>query len=86
LIAAAQGGRHEDGRESFGHSLVVDPWGRIIAESDHDEPGLLICEIDLSAVDAARQRIPSLRNEKKFGLIIEGAASDSTAARGRNVA
>jgi predicted amidohydrolase len=86
LIAAAQGGRHEDGRESFGHSLVVDPWGRIIGELDHDEPGLLTCEIDLSAVDAARQRIPSLRNEKKFSLTIKGAAGDSTAARGRNVA
>ena len=40
VIAAAQGGLHEDGRETFGHSLIVDPWGRILAEADHDEPGV----------------------------------------------
>jgi len=87
LIAAAQGGTHEDGRESYGHSLIVDPWGRIVAELEHDVPGVLLSEIDLAAVEAARQRIPSLRNEKQFGLKVEGAARDISAGAGkRNVA
>ena len=38
VIAAAQGGLHEDGRETYGHSLIVDPWGRVLAEAAHDEP------------------------------------------------
>ena len=46
VIAAAQGGMHEDGRETFGHSLIVDPWGKIVAEADHDEPGVIVAEID----------------------------------------
>ncbi|MCR6659913.1 MAG: hypothetical protein NVV72_11405 [Asticcacaulis sp.] len=50
VIAAAQGGQHEDGRETFGHSLIVDPWGRILAEADHDEPGVIVAEIDTAAV------------------------------------
>src|SRR5437879_8349800 len=45
VFAAAQGGRHENGRETFGHSLVVDPWGRILAEGD-TEPGVLLADID----------------------------------------
>ena len=48
VIAAAQGGKHEDGRETYGHSLIVDPWGRILAEAG-DEPGIIIAEIDPSA-------------------------------------
>ncbi len=84
VIAAAQGGRHEDGRESYGHSIVVDPWGAIVAELDHDEPGVLVCEIDLAAVETARNRVPSLRNERDFGLIIvelAGLAGNSGAKR-----
>jgi predicted amidohydrolase len=64
LVTAAQGGLHEDGRETFGHSLIVDPWGAVVAEADHDEPGFIVADIDLSAVAAARGRIPSLANER----------------------
>ena len=53
VLAAAQGGLHENGRETFGHSLVVDPWGRIIAEGG-TEPGVIMAEIDPAAVAAAR--------------------------------
>jgi len=66
VIAAAQGGLHEDGRETFGHSLVVDPWGRIIAELNSDEPGILYAEIDTAAVAEARKKIPNLKNARDF--------------------
>ncbi|MDG4903723.1 MAG: carbon-nitrogen hydrolase family protein [Mesorhizobium sp.] len=66
LIAAAQGGLHEDGRETYGHSLIVDPWGRIIAEAAHDEPGVIVAEIDPAQSAAARRKIPNLKNARDF--------------------
>ena len=68
VFAAAQGGRHESGRETFGHSLVVDPWGRIIAEAGA-EPGVIVAAIDPAQVVAARAKIPSLRHGRRFELI-----------------
>lgn len=65
VIAAAQGGRHEDGRETFGHSLIVDPWGRILAEAG-TEPGIILAEIDPAAVEDARRRIPTLAHARPF--------------------
>ncbi|MHA1559470.1 MAG: carbon-nitrogen hydrolase family protein [Alphaproteobacteria bacterium] len=65
VVAAAQGGRHEDGRETFGHSLVVDPWGRILAEAG-DEPGVVLVEIDPSASLAVRAQIPALTHDRDF--------------------
>jgi predicted amidohydrolase len=73
LVSAAQGGRHEDGRETFGHSMVVDPWGRIVAEADHDEPGVIIADIDVSTSAAARAKIPNLRNAREFTVRAAGA-------------
>lgn len=66
VIAAAQGGQHENGRATYGHSIVIDPWGRIVAELEHDRPGVLVAEIELAQVDEARSRIPALANEKPF--------------------
>lgn len=66
VVAAAQGGTHDDGRETYGHSLVIDPWGRIIAEKADTEPGFIIADIDLGAVDAARARIPNLKNARDY--------------------
>lgn len=68
MIAAAQGGKHEDGRETYGHSMIVDPWGEIIAELEDDQPGVLVADIDLNLVDEARKRIPNLLNERKFSI------------------
>jgi deaminated glutathione amidase len=68
VFAAAQGGKHENGRETFGHSLVVDPWGRIRAEGG-TEPGVILAEIDPAQVAAARARIPSLQHGRRFELI-----------------
>jgi predicted amidohydrolase len=68
VIAAAQGGSHANGRATYGHSLVIDPWGKVIAELAHDEPGVLVAEIDPAAVAEARQRIPALANARPFTL------------------
>jgi predicted amidohydrolase len=68
VLAAAQGGTHENGRETFGHSVVVDPWGRVVAEGGTD-PGVIMAEIDPAAVAAARARIPSLQHGRRFEII-----------------
>jgi predicted amidohydrolase len=68
VVAAAQGGLHEDGRETYGHSLVVDPWGRVVAELANDEPGIVYAEIDTAAVAEARKKIPNLRNDREFAV------------------
>ncbi|MFC6488283.1 carbon-nitrogen hydrolase family protein [Nitratireductor sp. GCM10026969] len=68
LIAAAQGGRHADGRETYGHSLVVDPWGRIVAEAEHDDPAVIVADIDTAAAGAARAKVPNLQNAREFAV------------------
>ena len=68
VLAAAQGGKHENGRETYGHSLVVDPWGRVIAEGG-TEPGVVMAEVDPAEVAAARARIPSLQHGRRFEVI-----------------
>jgi deaminated glutathione amidase len=68
VFAAAQGGRHEDGRDTFGHSLVVDPWGRILAEGG-TEPGVVMARIDPAEVATARARIPSLQHGRRFEMV-----------------
>jgi predicted amidohydrolase len=66
VIAPAQGGRHEDGRGTWGRSMVVGPWGEVLGRLDHDEPGVLFADLDLAAVAKARQSIPALRNARPF--------------------
>ncbi len=68
VFAAAQGGRHENGRDTFGHSLIVDPWGRILAEGGI-EPGVVMAEIDMAEVAKARSRIPSLQHGRRFEIV-----------------
>lgn len=68
VLAAAQGGKHENGRETYGHSLIVDPWGKILAEGG-GEPGVIMADIDPAAVAAARSRIPSLQHGRRFEII-----------------
>jgi predicted amidohydrolase len=65
VIAAAQGGTHEDGRSTFGHSLIVDPWGAVLAEAGVD-PGVILADIDAGQSAVVRGRIPSLANERSF--------------------
>jgi predicted amidohydrolase len=66
VLAPAQGGRHEDARGTYGHSLVVAPWGEVLAQFDHDEPGVLTAELDLAAPAKARAAIPALANARAF--------------------
>lgn len=68
MVTAAQAGRHEDGRETFGHSMIVDPWGRIIAEAGGDGPEVIHAEIDLSEVAEVRKKIPNLKNARAFSV------------------
>ena len=69
VLAPAQGGRHEDGRETFGHALIISPWGEVLAEADGDAPGYIIADLDLGQVKEARARIPALHNDQDFSLI-----------------
>ena len=66
VVSAAQGGVHEDGRETYGHSIIVDPWGRVIAEADHDEPGVIVATLSLDEVKVARSKIPNLKNARNY--------------------
>ena len=65
VIAAAQTGRHEDGRETYGHSLVIDPWGEVLLDMG-EEPGLALAEIDLSRVEEVRGRVPAIANRRNL--------------------
>lgn len=68
VIAPAQCGQHENGRETYGHSLIIDPWGQIIAEGSADAPERISASLDLSLVQSARSKVPSLRHETDFTL------------------
>ncbi len=80
VIAAAQGGLHEDGRETYGHSLIVDPWGRVLAEADHDEPAVVIADLDMAASAAARAKVPNLKNAREFRVEASGGAAQQRQA------
>jgi deaminated glutathione amidase len=67
VFAAAQGGHHECGRHTFGHSLAVNPWGEVIAELD-TEPGVAVFDVDETLVERDRGRIPALKNARPFEL------------------
>jgi predicted amidohydrolase len=73
VLASTQGGLHENGRRTFGHSMVVSPWGVVIAEAGED-PGVIFADIDLAAVAKARQRIPALKHGRTFDIEIAGGA------------
>jgi predicted amidohydrolase len=76
VIAPAQGGTHEDGRATWGHSMAVAPWGEVIALADHDEPAVVMADLDLAEVAKARAAIPALTNERAFSGLV---AADETA-------
>jgi len=68
VIAAAQVGMHEDGRKTYGHSLVVDPWGEVLLDMGSDAPGLGFCEIDPARIDEVRSQLPSLANKREIAI------------------
>ena len=65
VLAPAQCGTHYGKRETYGHSLIVDPWGKVLADGG-DEPGVVIADLDMSDVDSARSSIPSLDHDRSF--------------------
>ncbi|MEH6716739.1 carbon-nitrogen hydrolase family protein [Parasphingorhabdus flavimaris] len=72
VVAAAQSGRHEDGRTTHGHSMVIDPWGKVLLYMG-EGTGLGFCELDLKQVQEVRSRIPAVANRKKFALPVHPA-------------
>lgn len=66
VIAPAQGGQHDDGRATWGHSMIVDPWGKVLAKLDHDEPGFVVADLDLDMVTTTRAKIPAWRGGRSF--------------------
>lgn len=65
VVAAAQSGVHEDGRATYGHSMVIDPWGKVLLDMGTDT-GVAICDIDLGDVAKVRSRIPAIANRREF--------------------
>ncbi|PLK25835.1 carbon-nitrogen hydrolase family protein [Novosphingobium sp. TH158] len=64
VFSAAQVGRHEDGRETYGHSLVIDPWGQVLLDMGEAGPGLGLVDIDLGRIAEVRAQLPSLANRR----------------------
>lgn len=65
VIAPAQTGRHDDGRETYGHSLVIDPWGEVLLDMG-EQAGLALADIDLSRVEDVRGRVPAIANRRNI--------------------
>ncbi len=78
MIAAAQEGTHEDGRTTYGHSMIVDPWGRILAEAT-GTPSVITADLDLDVVATVRRQIPILTARRAFALERAGAVERRTA-------
>lgn len=68
MISAAQAGLHEDGRETFGHSMIVDPWGHMMVIANASEPEIIFADLDLSQVAQVRKKIPNLKNARAFSI------------------
>jgi predicted amidohydrolase len=68
VFAAAQAGRHENGRETFGHSLVVSPWGEVLAEGDV-QPAVIFADVELQRLEDVRLRVPSLKHDRPFDVV-----------------
>ncbi len=77
VFAPAQCGEHAEGRQTYGHSLIVAPWGEVLADGG-DEPGVVVAEIDPAAVAKARAMVPSLVNDRDF----DAPASEPAASTG----
>ncbi len=69
MVAAAQCGEHDDGRQTYGHSLIADPWGAVMVDLQ-DSVGSAVVEMDLAQSQVVRQQIPSLANEREYSLYI----------------
>lgn len=77
VIAAAQAGTHENGRSTYGNSMIIDPWGRVLTRLGGDGPGIAIADIDPAAVAEARGKVPALDNARPFSLAVKSSGADS---------
>jgi nitrilase len=66
VVAAAQGGTHENGRRTFGHSLVVDPWGEVVACRSEEGEGVVVAEVSAERIAAVRRQLPALEHRLEF--------------------
>lgn len=67
IIAPAQCGTHKGGRQTYGHSLIINPWGEVLSEGS-DEPAVLIADIQIDEVEVVRKKVPSLKHDREFSL------------------
>lgn len=79
VLAAAQGGDHENGRQTFGHSIIVAPWGEILAEAE-TAPGVIMAEIDTRLVAEARHKVPALTHDRAITIDHAGNRSERSAS------
>jgi predicted amidohydrolase len=68
VFAAGQGGCHENGRETFGHSLAISPWGEVLAEADV-QPAVTFADVELQRLEDVRRQVPSLRHDRPFDVV-----------------
>lgn len=68
VLAAGQTGHHENGRETFGHSLIISPWGEVLADAG-SEPGVVVADLDVTRIDDVRRRVPSLTHDRSFEVV-----------------
>ncbi|MEM7617897.1 MAG: carbon-nitrogen hydrolase family protein [Pseudomonadota bacterium] len=66
VMAPAQGGEHEGGRKTYGHSMIIDPWGNIMAHKEDYDPGFITADLDFLKVTKARFSVPSLMHDRKY--------------------
>jgi predicted amidohydrolase len=76
VFAAAQGGVHENKRATYGHSLIIDPWGEVLAEAKGTDPGFVLAHIDPAKVTEARKTVPSLQHGRRFSVSDAKAGPD----------
>lgn len=72
MLAPAQGGMHANGRETYGHSMIVDPWGQVLARVDAPGPGVAVAEIDLTLQQELRRRFPVLSHRRSLQADVSG--------------
>jgi len=71
VVAAAQTGTHDEGRQTYGHSLIVAPWGEVLADAG-EEVGFVVAELDLARVEEARRMVPALTHDRDFEVVRTG--------------
>ncbi|MGQ9369123.1 carbon-nitrogen hydrolase family protein [Azospirillum sp. ST 5-10] len=79
VVAPAQVGTHDQGRKTYGHSLIVSPWGEVLADAGGEEVGIVTAELDLARVAEARGMVPSLTHDRPFAAARAGAPAGAPA-------